>query len=120
MSARDDREAVDDAAVAHEEDLELDGLTDGYQEDPSESTIDSLRGLITFLVENLVDEPASAEIDIEQHGSAVQIRVNVPEEELGKIIGRGGRIAKAMRTALMIAGSRHHLRVSLDIEGKPA
>ena len=40
--------------------------------------------------------------------------------ELGKVIGRGGRIAKAIRTALTVAGSRHHLRVSLDIEALPA
>jgi len=42
--------------------------------------------------------------------------VRLPEEELGKVIGRGGRIAKSIRTALMVAGSQHHLRVSLDID----
>jgi predicted RNA-binding protein YlqC (UPF0109 family) len=41
----------------------------------------------------------------------------VPETELGKVIGRQGRIARAMRTALMIAGSRQNVRATLDIEG---
>lgn len=77
---------------------------------------ESLRGLISYLVTNLVDDSDAVEIDVQQRGSLVQIRLRLPEEELGKVIGRGGRIAKAMRTALMIAGSRYHLRVSLDIE----
>lgn len=82
----------------------------------SEDAVESLRELVVFLVENLVENPEDAEVVAEQRGSLVQIRVRLPETELGKVIGRGGRIAKSMRTALMIAGSRHHLRVSLDIE----
>lgn len=77
---------------------------------------ESMGGLVSYIVTNLVDEPDAVEIDVQQRGSLVQIRLRLPEEELGKVIGRGGRIAKAMRTALMIAGSRHHMRVSLDIE----
>ncbi len=77
---------------------------------------ESLHGLVSYLVTNLVDDPDAVRIDVQQRGSLVHIQLRLPEEELGKVIGRGGRIAKAMRTALMIAGSRHHLRVSLDIE----
>lgn len=83
---------------------------------PPEDAAESLRELVVFLVENLVDNPGESEVVADQHGSLVQIRVRLPEAELGKVIGRGGRIAKAIRTSLMIAGSRHHLRVSLDIE----
>jgi predicted RNA-binding protein YlqC (UPF0109 family) len=88
-------------------------------EGPSDANVDSLRDLMTYLITNLVDEPETIDLEIDRHGSTVQIRVNVPQDDLGKVIGRGGRVAKAMRTALMVAGSRHHLRVSLDIEGKP-
>lgn len=95
--------------------------TAGDGEPPSESPMrteasESLRGLVTYLVTNLVDDPEAVEIGVQQRGSLVQIQLRLPEEELGKVIGRGGRIAKAMRSALMIAGSRHHMRVSLDIE----
>jgi predicted RNA-binding protein YlqC (UPF0109 family) len=81
--------------------------------------VDQLRNLVAWLVDQLVDEPENVHIEAIERGSAVQIQVRLPEAELGKVIGRGGRIAKSMRTALMIVGSRHHLRVSLDIEGKP-
>jgi predicted RNA-binding protein YlqC (UPF0109 family) len=80
--------------------------------------VEQLRGLVVWLVEHLVDEPENVSVDANQRGSMVQIQVRLPEDDLGKMIGRGGRIAKSIRTALMIAGSRHHLRVSLDIEGQ--
>jgi predicted RNA-binding protein YlqC (UPF0109 family) len=80
--------------------------------------VEQLRGLVVWLVDQLMDEPETVSIEAVERGSAVQIQVRLPEADLGKIIGRGGRIAKSIRTALMIAGSRHHLRVSLDIEGQ--
>ncbi len=81
-----------------------------------EEAVESLRELVSFLVQHLVDDPDAAEITLERRGSSVYIQLRLPEDDLGKVIGRGGRIAKAIRTVLLIAGSRHHLRVSLDIE----
>ena len=75
-----------------------------------------LRGLIVYLATNLVDDPGTVEVEARQRGGSVFVSLRVPEEELGKVIGRGGRIARAMRTALMISGSRSNVRASLDIE----
>ncbi len=82
----------------------------------SEVATESLRELVTYLVNSLVDEPETVEIDVSRRGPSVHIQMRLPEGELGKVIGRGGRIAKAIRTVLLIAGSKYHLRVSLDIE----
>lgn len=84
----------------------------------SDEPTEQFRGLVEWVVTQLVDEPEQATVTAETRGSTVMIAVRLPEEELGKVIGRGGRIAKSIRTALMIVGSRHHLRVSLDIEGQ--
>jgi len=75
-----------------------------------------LRGLVVYLATNLVDDPNSVEVEARQRGNSVFVSLRVPEEELGKVIGRGGRIARAMRTALLICGSRSNVRASLDIE----
>ena len=83
---------------------------------PANDAAERLRGLVAYLATNLVDDPASVEVEARQRGGSVFISLRVPEEELGKVIGRGGRIARAMRTALMIAGSRNNVRASLDIE----
>jgi uncharacterized protein len=119
MAMHDDNdEAIADATAAN-------GYDDVYDDDDGEQTADvapatdaaeRLRGLVTYLATNLVDNPQSVEVDARQRGGSVFISLRVPEEELGRVIGRGGRIARAMRTALMIAGSRNAVRASLDIE----
>jgi predicted RNA-binding protein YlqC (UPF0109 family) len=78
---------------------------------------DELRRLVQYLATNLVDAPDTVEVTAEQRGSAIHLNLRVPEEEMGKVIGRQGRIARAMRTIVMISGSRYNLRASLDIEG---
>ena len=86
------------------------------QAEASVEATESLRELVTYLVNSLVVEPESVEIEVTRRGPSVHIQLRLPETELGKVIGRGGRIAKAIRTVLLIAGSKYHLRVSLDIE----
>ena len=83
---------------------------------PATDAAERLRGLVTYLATNLVDDPESVEVEARQRGGSVFVSLRVPEEELGKVIGRGGRIARAMRTVLMIAGSKNNIRASLDIE----
>ena len=104
----------DDYEEEHEGEAEYGG--DGALFAPTTDAAERLRGLVTYLATNLVDDPESVEVEARQRGGSVFISLRVPEEELGKVIGRGGRIARAMRTALMIAGSRNNVRASLDIE----
>jgi len=77
--------------------------------------LDELCALVTHLATQLVDNPDQVEVTAERDGNAVQVRLNVPEEDMGKVIGREGRIARSMRTLLTIAASRRGLRSSLDI-----
>ena len=89
------------------------------QIDENESELtEQLRGLVEWIVHQLVDDASQAEVTADQRGSSVRVQVRLPEEDLGKVIGRGGRIAKSIRSILMIVGSREHVRVSLDIEGR--
>jgi predicted RNA-binding protein YlqC (UPF0109 family) len=108
----EEQQLPDDAAV------DVDEVSDAAESgnEADEEAVESLRELVSFLVQHLVDDPDAAEITLERRGASVYIQLRLPEDDLGKVIGRGGRIAKAIRTVLLIAGSRHHLRVSLDIE----
>lgn len=89
-------------------------MTDTFQ---AATPTEELRQLVYYLATNLVDEAEHVEVTAEQRGSAVHLNLRVPEGEMGKVIGRQGRIARALRTVVTIAGSRHNLRASLDIEG---
>jgi len=111
---REDQRDEDDALGEVETEP---GVTVEGDEAVAVSATESLRELVTYLVNNLVDEPELVDIEVTRRGPSVHVQLRLPESELGKVIGRGGRIAKAIRTVLLIAGSRHNLRVSLDIEG---
>jgi predicted RNA-binding protein YlqC (UPF0109 family) len=114
----DDDELSDDAVVENgfDEHGGEDESADVGSYAPPGDVADRLHGLVVYLATNLVDDPQTVEVEARQRGSSVFVSLRVPEEELGKVIGRGGRIARAMRTALMITGSRSNVRASLDIE----
>lgn len=107
----DDVEGAEDIGFDTEEAL--------AQVDENESDLtEQLRGLVEWIVFQLVDDSSQAVVTADMRGSSVRVQVLLPEEDLGKVIGRGGRIAKSIRSILMIVGSREHVRVSLDIEGR--
>lgn len=94
-----------------------DDIAPAEQDEPALSgPVAMLRDLVYYLAMNLVDDPDAVALEVEQRGSTVNLDLRLPESEVGRVIGRQGRIAKAMRTALMVAGSRHNLRVNLNIE----
>lgn len=92
-------------------------MSDASVGQQADSTVEALTELVRWLASELVDSPELASVSADRRGNHVAVRLELPEEALGQVIGRGGRIARAMRTALMVAGSRHDVRVSLDIEG---
>jgi len=108
VAVYDEDELADESGKGAEE--------DGYP-DSGVAPADELRDLVLYLASSLVDRPDEVEVQVMQRGQAVQLNLVVPEDELGKVIGRQGRIARAIRTVVMIAGSRHNIRASLDIEG---
>ena len=78
----------------------------------STAPVENLKNLVTYIATNLVDAPDEVTVTAEQRGPAVHLSLRVPPDELGKVIGRQGRIARAIRTVVMIAGARDNLRAS--------
>jgi len=74
-----------------------------------------LQELVKFLAVSLVDTPAEVLVEeMEEDGAAV-FELTVAEEDLGKVIGKQGRTAKAMRAILNAAASKLHTRAVLEI-----
>ncbi|RJQ13864.1 KH domain-containing protein [Candidatus Parcubacteria bacterium] len=71
---------------------------------------------LEFIVKNLVDNPNSVRADRKVDEMGVLLTLHLPKEEIGKIIGRGGSTARAIRTLLRIVGLKNHARVNLKIE----
>jgi predicted RNA-binding protein YlqC (UPF0109 family) len=93
-------------------------MADTVEPNGTDQAIVALTELVAWMIGELVDQPEDAEITADRRGNHIAVRLELPEESLGQVIGRGGRIARSLRTALMVAGSRHDVRVSLDIEGR--
>ncbi len=79
--------------------------------------MDQLQQLVTYMASGLVDRPEEVRVESRQRGPAVSIHLKVADDELGRVIGKGGRIAKSMRTMVGIVAARQGLRANLEIEG---
>ena len=74
-----------------------------------------MKELIEFLAKSLVDEPDEVELRTRNREGATVIELMVAPNDLGKVIGRQGRTARAMRTLLAAAGNKQRRRYILDI-----
>jgi hypothetical protein len=73
------------------------------------------RAMIEHIAKSLVDTPGEVFIDEYEDGDETVIELEVAEADLGKVIGRSGRIARALRAVLSAAGSKVDKRYALEI-----
>jgi predicted RNA-binding protein YlqC (UPF0109 family) len=73
--------------------------------------------LLVYLARHLVDDPEAVRVETEDTGDAVVFRLHVAPGDVGKVVGRGGRLARALRTVVRAGGARANRRYQLDIVG---
>jgi predicted RNA-binding protein YlqC (UPF0109 family) len=71
--------------------------------------------LVAYLVRHLVDNPEAVAVEEVERDGGVVVRLHVAEEDRGKVIGRRGRMAQALRTVVRAAGARDNRRILLEI-----
>ena len=71
--------------------------------------------LVEYLVRSIVESPDDVEVDEYEEEGELVLEVKVADDDLGRVIGREGRVAKAIRTVARAAGAREDRRVSVDI-----
>lgn len=71
--------------------------------------------LVDFIVRSIVENPDAVAVDEFDDGGELVLEVRVADGDLGRVIGRQGRVAKAIRTVARAAGARDERRVSVDI-----
>jgi predicted RNA-binding protein YlqC (UPF0109 family) len=75
-----------------------------------------MKGLLEHVARQLVDDPAAVAVTEELDGGFVKLHLQVAEGDVGKVIGRGGRIAKAIRLLLKVMATRDGTQVNLEID----
>ncbi len=71
--------------------------------------------LVEYLARRLVERPGDVSVEETEEDGAFVIRLRVATDDLGRVIGRGGRIARAMRAVVRAAGAHGDRRVVLEI-----
>ena len=76
-----------------------------------------MEDLLAWLARGLVDDPGAVRVETVDEGDVLVLRLFVAPDDVGKVIGRQGRVARALRTVVRSAGARGGRRYVLEIEG---
>lgn len=76
-----------------------------------------MQELLEWIARRLVDEPEAVRVETEEREDAVVFHLYVAPEDVGKVIGRQGRLARALRSLVRAAGARADRRYLLEIAG---
>ena len=73
------------------------------------------RDVLEYVARQIVDEPDAVVVEVEDRRNRVDLRLHVAPDDMGKIIGKRGRVAQAIRTVVRAAGAREGVEASVDI-----
>jgi uncharacterized protein len=97
----DEVDDIDDMDEVDEVDEELDGGTP--------------LAVLTFLARSLSNDPDAVVIDTEERRGGIRLNLHVAPDDMGRVIGRRGKTAQAIRTLVNVAGAKDGVQASVDI-----
>jgi hypothetical protein len=71
--------------------------------------------LVEYVAKSLVDDPDAVRVEVLETAGGTVIELRVADDDMGKVIGRNGSVAKALRTLLKVVGAREGHTVGLEI-----
>ena len=74
-----------------------------------------MKALVNFLAKALVDKPELVQVEELEKDDCLVFELRVAKDDLGKVIGKQGRTAKAIRTLIMATAARHDKKAKLEI-----
>lgn len=74
-----------------------------------------MKDLIEYIAKALVEHPEEVEVNETASGSRVRIELKVNAEDMGRVIGKSGRVANSIRTLLRVVAERKGQQVTLDV-----
>ena len=74
-----------------------------------------MKDLVEFIAKSLADAPDAVEVSEEETEEGITLKLKVADEDKGRIIGKQGRIAQAMRTLIRVKAAKAGTRASLEI-----
>jgi uncharacterized protein len=74
-----------------------------------------VKALIEYITRSLVDDPMAVSVRQERSGNKILLQLHVAKEDMGRIIGKSGKVANAMRVLLRVAAAREGKQATLDV-----
>jgi predicted RNA-binding protein YlqC (UPF0109 family) len=74
-----------------------------------------MKDLIEYIAKSLVDHPEEVQVKQSGGGSRVRIELSVAKDDMGRVIGKGGKVANSIRTLLRVAAERECKQATLDV-----
>jgi predicted RNA-binding protein YlqC (UPF0109 family) len=119
-AATDDLDELDPAVTVVEDDAEDD--LDPVEEIDAVDEIDGnrieggvSRAVLEYLARSIVDDAESVVVDVEERRGSMMLRLHVAPADMGRVIGRRGRVAQAIRTVVRAAGASEGVNAEVDI-----
>src|SRR2546423_3901717 len=109
MAEEPEQPAAAVAAEAEDDEEEFEDDEDYEELEPD------LKGLVEYVARALVDKPDGVKVDEVQDGNTTVYELEVDEEDIGKVIGRQGRVVRGLRALVKAAATRKGTRVDLDV-----
>lgn len=75
-----------------------------------------MKELIEYIARSLVDDPTQVRVLQKRQGSMVNLKLLVAKEDMGRVIGKGGRVANAIRVLLRVTAAQEGKRAALDVD----
>ena len=82
---------------------------------PAEKRVCRMKDLIEYIARSLVDHPDQIVVREYGTGDRVRLELTVAREDMGRVIGKGGKVANAIRTMLRVAAEREGKQATLDV-----
>lgn len=111
----DDLDILDEDEDLEDDDDDEDDLPDEVGAEGNRLVGGLPKGVLEYLARNIVDDPDAVFVETSEGRGEVELRLHVAPGDMGKVIGRRGRVAQALRQVVAAAGSREGVRASLDI-----
>ena len=75
-----------------------------------------MKSLLKFIVKSIVDKPDEVKLQEEKGEGFVNLKLSVAQEDMGKVIGKKGKIIKAIRTLMKVPAIKQNLRVNVELQ----
>lgn len=74
-----------------------------------------MKDLVEYIAKSLVDHPESVNVDVIEGSSMTVLELTVADGDMGRVIGKGGRVVNAVRSLVDVAAARQNTRATLEI-----